>query len=177
MSMRTRTQSPLDEQRSRLDEPPVARRDFLGLAGLWTALAALGVASLGLLRMPKAALLPTPSKKFTVRPPATVPPEGFVPPGRNLAFYRDAGGAYAISLVCTHLGCIVKPEANGFECPCHGSVFGKDGAVIAGPAPKGLPWRRVEARDDGTFLVDEGETVPVGTRVAVAQGDGPGDES
>ena len=153
------------------------RRDFLGLAGLWTAFAALGVASLGLLRMPKAALLPTPSKKFTVRPPESLPPDGFVPPGRNLALYRDTGGVYVISLVCTHLGCIVKPRADGFECPCHGSVFSKNGAVVAGPAPKGLPWYRVEARDDGTLLVDEGETVPVGTKVAVTDDEPAGDKS
>ena len=36
-----------------------------------------------------------------------------MPPGRSVALFRDAEGVYAISTVCTHLGCIVKPTAGG----------------------------------------------------------------
>jgi menaquinol-cytochrome c reductase iron-sulfur subunit len=44
------------------------------------------------------------------------------------------------SPVCPHLGCQVffdrlKKE---YVCPCHGSVFGSDGARISGPTPRGL---------------------------------------
>jgi len=40
--------------------------------------------------------------------------EAFMPPGRPVAVFRDAEGVYAISGICTHLGCIVKasPEAS-----------------------------------------------------------------
>ena len=113
---------------SRLDPEPMARRDFLGLGSLWAAVAALGFATIGMVRLPKAAVLSSPSKKFRVTLPESLAAgQAYVPPGRSVAVLRDAEGVYAISLVCTHLGCIVKNHADGFECPCHGSRFHADG--------------------------------------------------
>jgi len=40
----------------------------------------------------------------------------------------------ALSLVCTHKACIVRPVGTGFECPCHGSEFSSEGAVLSPPA-------------------------------------------
>jgi cytochrome b6-f complex iron-sulfur subunit len=155
------------ETRSRLDPEPVPRRDFLGLLSLWSMATTLVFATVGIARMPKAAVLPSPSKKFRVTIPETLPAgEAFVPPGRATALFRDQDGVYAISIVCTHLGCIVKPTANGFECPCHGSGFARDGAVVRGPAPQPLSWIKVTA-DASTVIVDEGATVPAGTKVRV----------
>jgi cytochrome b6-f complex iron-sulfur subunit len=155
------------DSRSRLDPEPVPRRDVLGLLSLWTMATTLLFATLGIARMPKAAVLPSPSKKFRVTIPESLPPgEAFVPAGRSTALFRDGHGVYAISIVCTHLGCIVKPTADGFECPCHGSGFAHDGSVIRGPAPQPLRWLKVS--DDGdTVMVDEGVTVPAGTKVSV----------
>jgi cytochrome b6-f complex iron-sulfur subunit len=152
---------------SRLDPEPVPRRDVLGLLSLWTMAATLLFGAVGMMRMPKAAVLPSPSKKFRVAIPETLPAgEAFVPPGRTTALFRDAEGVYAISIICTHLGCIVKPTANGFECPCHGSGFARDGAVVRGPAPAPLAWIKVSG-SGGTVVVDEGATVPSGTKVTV----------
>lgn len=152
-------------ERSRLDPEPMPRRDVLGLLSLWTTAATLLFGLFGVIRMPRAAVLPSPSKKFRVALPATLPAgEAFVPPGRTTALFRDAEGVYAISIVCTHLGCIVKPTTDGFECPCHGSVFAADGSVVRGPAPRPLSWIKVTATGD-TVVVDEGTTVPGGTRV------------
>ena len=88
-----------------------------------------------------------------------------VPPGRSVALFRDAAGIFAISTVCTHLGCIVKSEADGFHCPCHGSRFRPDGNVLKGPAPAPLKWLSVSRSEAGTYIVDEGRTVAPGTKV------------
>lgn len=41
---------------------------------------------------------------------------------------------------CTHLGCAYHWDENRnyFVCPCHSSVFGIDGRVVSGPAPRPL---------------------------------------
>jgi cytochrome b6-f complex iron-sulfur subunit len=152
--------------RSRLDPEPVPRRDLLGLSSLWAAASALLFAAFGMLRLPKAAVLSSPSKKFRITLPETLPPgEPYVPPGRAVAVFRDAEGVWAISTVCTHLGCIVKAGPQGFECPCHGSRFAPDGTVTKGPAPRALPWLQV-SRSGETVVIDEGQVAPAGTKVA-----------
>ena len=54
---------------------------------------------------------------------------------------------------CTHLGCAYHWEEskNEFLCPCHNSVFGVDGHVISGPAPR--PLDRYQAKVEGTHLL------------------------
>jgi len=151
--------------RSRLDPEPIPRRDFLGLAALWSAATSLAFAFIGALRLPKAAVLPSPTKKFRVTLPDSLAiGEAYVPPGRPVAVFRDAQGVYAISTVCTHLGCIVKPVADGFECPCHGSRFAPDGRVGKGPAPQPLAWLEVSGKGNN-LIVDEGTVVPLGSKV------------
>ena len=155
------------EPRSRLDPEPVPRRDMLGLASLWAAGGAMLFALLGMLRLPKAAVLASPSKKFkTALPETLVAGQAYVPPGRSVALFRDGEGVHAISTVCTHLGCIVKPNAEGFECPCHGSRFAGDGTVTKGPAPRALPWLEVSVSGANVY-VDESKAVPPGTKAAV----------
>ena len=150
---------------SRLDPEPVPRRDFLGLAALWTMLGAGLFAILGMLRLPRAAVIPEPSKKFRVQlPDGLQPHEPYFPPDRNVAVFRDSAGIYAISRICTHLGCVVKDAPDGFACPCHGSEFEPNGSVRKGPAPKALPWLAVKV-DGSDVVIDEGETVDQGTKV------------
>lgn len=151
--------------RSRLDPEPMPRRDFLGLASLWAAASTMVFAAIGMLRLPKAAVLASPSKKFKVNLPDSLPQgEGFVPPGRSVAVFKDKEGVYAVSLICTHLGCIVKQTQTGFDCPCHGSRFAHDGTVMKGPAPAPLKWHKV-AVSGSSVTVDEESSVPAGTKV------------
>ena len=60
---------------------------------------------------------------------------------KKLAVYRDETGAvHRRSAVCPHLGCVVHWNSleRTWDCPCHGSRFGIDGAVLNGPAIAGL---------------------------------------
>ena len=65
----------------------------------------------------------------------------------RLALLRDAGGLYALSLVCTHLGCTVTLSAGELACPCHGSIFDRQGRVVKGPADRALDRLKVEERN------------------------------
>lgn len=61
--------------------------------------------------------------------------------GEQCAVYRDPSGrVQAVSARCTHLGCIVafNEAETAWECPCHGSRFAVDGAVLQGPANRRL---------------------------------------
>ena len=61
--------------------------------------------------------------------------------GRTVAAYRaPSGQVHAVTPTCTHLGCTVhwNDAENSWDCPCHGSRFGLDGAVLAGPATEPL---------------------------------------
>ena len=160
--MTTTAKSP----RSRLDPEPVARRDWLGLSSLWAMGGALLFGLVGMLKLPKAAVLASPSKKFRVALPENLAAgEPFIPAGRSVAIFKDSDGVYAVSTICTHLGCVVKRNPEGFECPCHGSRFTATGEVKKGPAPRPLPWLKV-AVNAGLVTIDEGATVPQGTKVA-----------
>lgn len=59
-----------------------------------------------------------------------------------------------LSAVCPHLGCVIGwDEVRGqFLCPCHVGVFARDGALIAGPPPRGMD--ELESRvENGRLLV------------------------
>jgi len=68
-------------------------------------------------------------------------------PEHKIAIIRLNQKIGAISLECTHLGCLVNVVDRGFLCPCHGSDFGPLGQVYSGPAPEPLPWHGVMNRE------------------------------
>jgi Rieske Fe-S protein len=80
---------------------------------------------------------------------------------------HDDGGLYAMSARCTHLGCAVTVEGDRLPCPCHGSAFDLQGAVLAGPASRPLEHYRVTVEGD-TVTVDTRETVEPSTRAPLS---------
>jgi Rieske Fe-S protein len=60
--------------------------------------------------------------------------------GRPVELQRTEQGVVARSLLCSHFGCIVAwhEEKQAYLCPCHEGVYDANGAVVAGPPPKGL---------------------------------------
>ncbi|MGV1003593.1 MAG: FAD-dependent oxidoreductase [Candidatus Nanopelagicales bacterium] len=61
---------------------------------------------------------------------------------KQIAAYRDeAGTLHQVSARCTHLGCTVdwNAQERSWDCPCHGSRFNIDGAVLESPASRPLP--------------------------------------
>ena len=148
----------------RLKPKPVARRDFLSTAGLGTlAVAGLGAVA-GTVRMLKPYVYPEPMAQFRLGPLDEFPPGTVkVVPDRNVYVVSEPRGVAVISLVCTHLGCIVAPSATGFDCPCHGSKFDPKGGVIRGPAPRALRWLSVSQAADGSLLVDTAREVKPNT--------------
>ena len=85
----------------------------------------------------------------------------------RVVIVREKQGFAAISLVCTHLGCTVRPSEAGFECPCHGSHFDNDGYVTGGPAPRPLEWYQVSLAPTGEIEIDKSVKVPQGTYFTV----------
>ncbi|HSB04977.1 MAG TPA: respiratory nitrate reductase subunit gamma [Thermodesulfobacteriota bacterium] len=71
------------------------------------------------------------------------------------------------SPICPHLGCEYNwnAQTSRFECPCHGSVYGINGRVLGGPAPRPLDTlpTKIQAED----LYVEWEVFKVGTHEKV----------
>ncbi len=64
------------------------------------------------------------------------------------------GQLHALSLVCTHLGCLVEFNATARQltCPCHRAAFGLEGNVIEGPPPRPLTSYTVAVAGDRVFV-------------------------
>ncbi len=146
----------------RLAPEPVPRRDFLGMAGLVSAGVAIFGSILGMARLPKPRVLPEASSRFRAGHPAEFPPGTVkIIPERNVRILSTEHGIAAMSLICTHLGCVVAETPDGFQCPCHGSRFDTEGKVKQGPAPRALAWLSVSRAADGALVVDTArETSP-----------------
>lgn len=69
----------------------------------------------------------------------------------RVAIVRDGDDIYALSLVCTHLGCTVNVTPKELICPCHGSIFGRGGEIFKGPAD--APLERLAVEERGEFIV------------------------
>ena len=152
----------------------VERRGFLGdfvvwittpIVLAWTSFCAtLGVASLATARFMMPDVLVEPPTKFKIGPPTDYSP-GTVSTKWKAQFgvwivNAEVDGAsmvYALSTVCTHLGCTPNwlEGEQKFKCPCHGSGFRKTGVNFEGPAPRPLERMGIRLAPDGMLEVDK----------------------
>ena len=150
------------------DKEEVSRRDFLSLAAIGAVILSSLTLLAGIFRMTKADVHYEESRKFKIGKPEEFPPGSIKKLDDKKVFIAaDKDGLYAISGICTHLGCIVSASAEGFQCPCHGSKFNNDGKVTAGPAPRSLPWLKIEKHVDGNLVVDASREIKAGTKFKV----------
>jgi len=136
----------------------VTRRDFLNEI----TMGALGIAGLGSVAVTYQYFSPNvlfePSTTFRAGNPDLYPVHSVTfLQDQQVYIVRMQEGFYAVSAVCTHLGCITqwKPEGDTIACPCHGSKFKPDGVKIEGPAPRPLPHFAISLTADGELLVDK----------------------
>jgi len=139
-----------------------SRRDFLNEISF----SALGIAAIGSAVVTYRYLSPNvlfePPTTFRAGSPDLYPVNSVTYlPDQQVYIVRTEGGFYAVSAVCTHLGCITqwKPDLNQIACPCHGSKFNPEGTKIEGPAPRPLPHFQISLTLDGELQVDKLETV------------------
>jgi len=138
------------------------RRQFVKVGTTSLAVAGLGACVFGF-RYLSPNVLYEPSPIVSVgRPERYAMGSVTLDPRSGIFVARAQEGFYALSAVCTHLGCLStwKGDTGVIACPCHGSTFRRDGTVIAGPAPEPLPWLKMWMGDDGTLMVDRSAILP-----------------
>jgi len=143
----------------------ISRREFLSWFWLgWITFgAAVGLLStlLGRFLFPNV-LFEKPST-FRAGAPSEFPPgvdERFKDT-QSVWIVRSAEGIYALSTVCTHLGCTPNwlPNELKFKCPCHGSGFRTSGLNFEGPAPRPLERFALSIDDTGSVKIDKSRAI------------------
>jgi len=136
---------------------------FLGV-GFTSLAATLAMWTLGLARFMFPNIITEPPSRFKVGLPADFPfgqvSEKFKASSGVWLVYGEYNGQrqiYALSTVCTHLGCTPNwlEAEQKFKCPCHGSGFYKDGINFEGPAPRPLERYAIRLAEDGQLEVDK----------------------
>ena len=148
----------IDDLAADVEPAELTRRKVLGVVtGSTLALAGVGtiITAVSYLR-PN--VLFEPATKFKVGRPENIQIGTLlVLPVQRLYVVHAERGFVALSAVCTHLGCMTRylPPDKRIVCPCHGSMFDREGTVVGGPAPRPLERRHLEIVD-GDLWVDGG---------------------
>jgi Rieske Fe-S protein len=141
-----------------LDEISQPRRNVIAGAGLGLAATALAACSSYGNKPEAASSSPAATGSSTAAAPGTatvlaktadVPVGSGVIVNGTVVTQPSAGVFKGFSTVCPHRGCDVSKVENGtIDCPCHGSKFNLEGAVVQGPANKPLETKAVSVQGD-----------------------------
>ncbi len=80
---------------------------------------------------------------------------------------QDTQGYFALSAICTHLGCLVDVSGDGLQCPCHGSRYDREGRNLSAPAPRPLDHLAISRDSRGDLVIDPNMVVDPTTRLLV----------
>ncbi|HEY8678531.1 MAG TPA: Rieske 2Fe-2S domain-containing protein [Candidatus Dormibacteraeota bacterium] len=167
------------------DGRQMSRRSFFAVFGWFAFLGAGAVALVQSVRfMQPNALYEDPAAFKAEVPSAYSVGSTTVLTDKRVVINRDSDGFYAISLICTHLGCTPRyfpdvtsdlvaqgtqiskdpdtgheatksdPVVPGFKCPCHGSRYFRDAVNFFGPAPRPMDRVHIEVARDGRLFID-----------------------
>ncbi len=151
----------IEKSKPQKSEP--TRRDLLSAGLAWGVMGVgVGVPSLlgfqrfmmpNVLEEPEPKVRCGPLSKFLDMQPGDVN-EDFKFSGK-FWIIREEERIAALSIVCTHLGCIPSwlPNDRKFKCPCHGSGFMPNGVNFEGPAPRPLERFKIYI-EQGQVVVD-----------------------
>jgi len=139
----------------------ITRRQFLGWGLAASFVALFGQAGVALMQFFKPRSEPGTFGSEVVAgaveefAPGTV---SYIQTGRFYISRLEDGGVLAMWQRCTHLGCTVpwREDEGQFHCPCHSSLFNRQGEVTGGPAPRPLDLFPVSLRDSN-LVVDTGQ--------------------
>jgi menaquinol-cytochrome c reductase iron-sulfur subunit len=166
-------------------EGKTSRRSFLAKLGIGATLAAIAGQAVAFVRSLVPNVLYEEPKRFKVGTTDQFSEGAKFIEDKRLFIFRERNTFYAISAVCTHLGCTVKmqrlnqpkkvqirgrevEETVEFHCPCHGSKYYGDGTNYAGPAPRSLAYYKLEVSpDDGQLIVNTSEQVGQDFRLTI----------
>ena len=161
------TKATTEVRKARQDKPPeddqgiwrMNRKNFLNVAGWFAFMGFLLTATVGAIRLMVPRVLYEAPSAFKAGFP-----EDYIVGEVNEKYkdefrvwiVREVDGFYALSAICTHLGCTPRWLAAElkFKCPCHGSGYHKDGVNFEGPTPRPLERLKIALADDGQILVD-----------------------
>ncbi len=150
------------EEKQAPEEPKDNPRRRFFLTAAWGGMVALfGTIALVLARFFFPRVLFEPPARFKVDKPSE-----FLPGTVDLRYKdkygvwvvrNDENGLFALSTICTHLGCTPNwiESRNKFKCPCHGSGFLRTGLNVEGPAPRPLDRYKIALADDGHIIIDK----------------------
>jgi cytochrome b6-f complex iron-sulfur subunit len=135
-------------------------------AAAWASISAVtGISVLGTARFMFPNVLTEPPSKFKVGPASDYPLNTVSNKWKDqfgvwivhTDQYEGKNLLYALTSVCTHLGCTPNwlEGEQKFKCPCHGSGFYITGVNFEGPAPRPLERSGIRIAEDGMLEVDK----------------------